>query len=41
MSGELKCAVNLTISGELAAPFIEVCTEFDHVRLQKSIKSRS
>ena len=31
-----------TISDELAARFFfEVCTEFDHVRLQKSIKSRS
>ena len=29
------------MSGELTAHSTEVCSEFDHVRLQKSIKSGS
>ena len=36
----LKCALSLIVSGELTAHLIEVCGQFDHVRLQKSIKGR-
>ena len=36
----LKCALSLIVSGELTAHLIEVCGQFDQVRLQKSIKGR-
>ena len=35
------CALSLIVSADLTAHLPEVCSEFDHVCLFKSIKSRS